>query len=87
MAAALDMEKKQAGDDMTPVDTASDIGTTQAIYIDPEKERAAFRKFDLFVFPVSVIFMVLSSLDRNNVSTSEFPNSVAVDPCTSVRGC
>jgi small-conductance mechanosensitive channel len=42
-------------------------GTTELIYIDPAKEAAAFRKFDLYVLPVSVIFLVLSSLDRNNV--------------------
>ena len=62
-----EMEKKQAMDGVGSVDAASEVGTTQVIYIDPEKEKAAFRKFDMFVFPVSVIFMVLSSLDRNNV--------------------
>jgi hypothetical protein len=30
--------------------------------------KSAFKKFDMFVFPVSIIFLVLSSLDRNNVS-------------------
>ncbi len=38
------------------------------IYIDPEKEAAALRKFDRYVVPVSVIYLVLSTLDRNNVS-------------------
>lgn len=38
------------------------------IYIEPEKEAAVLRKFDKFVLPVSVVFLVLSSLDQNNVS-------------------
>ncbi|KUJ14430.1 high-affinity nicotinic acid transporter-like protein [Mollisia scopiformis] len=48
--------------------TAEDIGTV--IEIDPEKERAALRKFDKYVLPVSVIFLVLSSLDRNNLGNA-----------------
>jgi hypothetical protein len=64
-----EMEKKQASDSLSPGYAASEVGTSQTIYIDPEKEKAAFRKFDMFVFPVSIIFMVLSSLDRNNVSS------------------
>jgi hypothetical protein len=71
MSSTLDMDDKKPPRDSTkPVDGESEVGTSnQIIYIDPEKEKAAFRKFDMFVFPVSVIFMVLSSLDRNNVST------------------
>lgn len=42
--------------------------TLAAIYIDPASEAACRRKFDLYVVPVSVIFLVLSTLDRNNVS-------------------
>ncbi|KAL5326667.1 hypothetical protein ACEPPN_004356 [Leptodophora sp. 'Broadleaf-Isolate-01'] len=54
------------------VDTTRDEseGTSQLIYIDPEKEAAAFRKFDKYVLPVSVIFQVLSSLDRNNLGNA-----------------
>lgn len=37
------------------------------IYIDPEKEKAALRKFDKWLVPLAFIFLVLSSLDRNNV--------------------
>ena len=52
-----------------PVDSCSEIGqVSSVIYIDPEKEAAARRKFDKYVVPVSVIFLVLSTLDRNNVS-------------------
>lgn len=50
---------------------ATQEGTSTLIYIDPEKEAAAFRKFDKYVLPVSVIFQVLSSLDRNNVSARQ----------------
>jgi MFS family permease len=43
------------------------------IYIDPAKEAACRKKFDIYVAPVSVIFLVLSSLDRNNVSGAFVP--------------
>lgn len=38
------------------------------IYIDPGREAAVRRKFDIYVVPVSVIYLVMSTLDRNNVS-------------------
>lgn len=43
-------------------------GRVDNIYIDPEKEKAALKKFDKWLVPVAFIFLVLSSLDRNNVS-------------------
>lgn len=43
-------------------------GTSELIYVDPSKEAACRAKFDKYVVPVSVIFLVLSTLDRNNVS-------------------
>ena len=48
-------------------DYASEV-PVPVIYIDPEKEKAALRKFDKFLLPVSIVFLVLSGLDRNNVS-------------------
>lgn len=45
-------------------------GTSELIYVDPKKEAACRAKFDKYVVPVSVIFLVLSTLDRNNVSES-----------------
>lgn len=45
-----------------------EIGTTTTIYIDPAREAAVRRKFDIYVVPVSVIYLVMSTLDRNNVS-------------------
>jgi hypothetical protein len=44
------------------------VGTTTTIYIDPAREAAVRRKFDIYVVPVSVIYLVMSTLDRNNVS-------------------
>ena len=44
------------------------VGTTTTIYIDPEREAAVRRKFDIYVVPISVIYLVMSTLDRNNVS-------------------
>ena len=62
-------EKKSIVIDPNPaVDYASETGEGSVIYIDPEKEAAVRRKFDKYVVPVSVIFLVLSTLDRNNVS-------------------
>jgi hypothetical protein len=49
------------------------VDSTQVIYIDPEKEKAAFKKFDRYVVPASFIFMLLCALDRNNVSETYFP--------------
>lgn len=43
-------------------------GTVISIDIDPAREAAVRRKFDIYVVPVSVIYLVLSTLDRNNVS-------------------
>ena len=38
------------------------------IYIDPAKEKAALRKFDKYLLPVALVFLVMSSLDRSNVN-------------------
>jgi len=55
----------------TVVDTPGSVdygnGETDLIYIDPAREAACRKKFDTYVVPVSVIFLVLSTLDRNNV--------------------
>lgn len=51
-------------------DDASDhaVGTTTTIIIDPAREAAVRRKFDIYVVPVTVIYLVMATLDRNNVS-------------------
>jgi hypothetical protein len=54
---------------ITTDDSVDHTAPGSIIYIDPEKEAAVLRKFDLFVLPVSVVFLVLSTLDRNNVSS------------------
>ena len=74
MSASPKMEKKFSVDVAYPVkDEAVEIGaSSQVIYIDPEKEKAAFKKFDKYVVPVSFIFMLLCALDRNNVSETYF---------------
>jgi len=74
MFASPEMEKQ------LPTDTTYSVkgeiveagATSQVIYIDPEKEKAAFRKFDKYVVPASFIFMVLCALDRNNVRMISF---------------
>lgn len=63
-----------------PLDEDTAVGVTESIDIDPKKLAAAFRKFDLFVLPVSVVFLVLSSLDRNNVRDTIFVPAAIADP-------
>lgn len=63
MGPAVDIDAKN---DMVD-DRVSDAGGT-VIHIDPKKEAAARRKFDKFLLPVSLVFIILSALDRNNVS-------------------
>jgi hypothetical protein len=56
--------------------SSSVLSFSSDIYIEPEKEAAAQRKFDKYLVPVSLIFIILSSLDRNNVSGAPFPESI-----------
>lgn len=72
---ATAMESEPTVEKMTKppvVDTKNpddyEVASSTVIYIEPEKEAAALRKFDKFVLPVSVVFLVLATLDRNNVS-------------------
>jgi hypothetical protein len=68
---ALDEKKDLAVlTEASPVDSDNETATVVDIYIDPEKEKAALKKFDKWLVPVAFLFMVLSSLDRNNVSNS-----------------
>jgi hypothetical protein len=78
MSTSPDMEKKFPVNVAYPVkDEALESGaSSQVIYIDPEKEKAAFRKFDRYVVPVSFIFMLLCALDRNNVSETYLSTTV-----------
>ncbi|KAF2501284.1 high-affinity nicotinic acid transporter-like protein [Lophium mytilinum] len=56
-------------DSESPVDYGSgEVGPI--IHIDPVKEAACRKKFDKYVVPVSVIFLVLSTLDRNNLGNA-----------------
>jgi hypothetical protein len=55
----------------TNEDQASAEGSFTEIYIDPAREAAVRRKFDIYVVPVSVIYLVMATLDRNNVSTHQ----------------
>jgi hypothetical protein len=68
MESELAMDKKTAVyEDKTAEDSASEVANSM-IYIEPEIEAAALKKFDKFLVPVSLIFIILSALDRNNVS-------------------
>lgn len=70
------MEKKPTVvDTNSSVEYSSEAVEGSVIFIDPEKEAAVRRKFDKYVVPVSVIFLVLSTLDRNNVGEAFVPRS------------
>lgn len=73
MSVSTDMEKSSVEMTYPVKDGAVELGVSkEPIYIDPEKEKAAFKKFDRYVVPVSFIFMLLCALDRNNVSKTPF---------------
>lgn len=55
------------GNSKIPSDNVSETGSS-VIYIEPEREAAAIEKFDTYLVPVSLLFIILSALDRNNVS-------------------
>jgi hypothetical protein len=76
MSDTIDKEIKVPDAPVTAIqDASSEEGMT--IHIDPEKEAAALRKFDRWLVPVAFAFLVLSSLDRNNVRSDAFP----LPPC------
>lgn len=50
--------------------SGSEVFSSTAVYIEPEKEAAARRKFDKYLVPVSLVFIVLSSVDRNNLGNA-----------------
>ena len=81
MSASPEMEKKLPSDTTYPVKDevveGVEVGTiSQIIYIEPEKEKAAFRKFDRYVVPASFVFIVLCALDRNNVRKINFSATI-----------
>lgn len=61
------MEEIKHPESMVDRKDSEDFGSSNSIYIEPEKEKAALRKFDLFLLPVAFMFLLLSSLDRSNV--------------------
>ncbi|KAH8901719.1 high-affinity nicotinic acid transporter-like protein [Thozetella sp. PMI_491] len=65
----MDGTKSEITDAEVGVDVRSDQ-TNSIIYIDPEKEASARRKFDIYLVPVSLIFIILSALDRNNLGNA-----------------
>jgi hypothetical protein len=67
--------------DTTPLLAHTDISiesspeplSSSVTSIESDKEVAALKKFDTYLVPVALIFIILSSLDRNNVSGT-FPH-------------
>lgn len=60
--------KKPEGDETSSV--------SSGVQIDPKLEKAALKQFDKWLLPAAFVFLMLSSLDRSNVSkTFDSPNT------------
>ncbi|KAG4422004.1 hypothetical protein IFR04_004863 [Cadophora malorum] len=72
MSETAEMEKEFTTDDAYPVkdEAVTSETSSQAIYIDPEKEKAALKKFDEYTVPASFVFMLLCALDRSNLGNA-----------------
>jgi hypothetical protein len=66
------------------VDTVPEL-SKPTVYVDPEKEAAAQKRFDKYLVPVALILIVLAALDRNNVRKALIVESTA-NSC-SARKC
>lgn len=67
----MDTEKSLRVKNTSPGDVSqADDGD---FYIDPELERAALRKFDVYVLPQMMLLVLVAYLDRSNIGTSSFP--------------
>lgn len=51
-------------------DSVTIASTQEIIDIDPEKEKAALRKFDKYILPQAFIFILLNYLDRSNLGNA-----------------
>ncbi|KAE9978129.1 hypothetical protein BLS_006385 [Venturia inaequalis] len=69
----LPMADEKAAASLSCLDVANGAlvdGTSEAIYIDPEEERAVLRKFDKFLLPQAFVFILLNYLDRSNLGNA-----------------
>ncbi|ORX93791.1 hypothetical protein BCR34DRAFT_629300 [Clohesyomyces aquaticus] len=70
------------------VGSSVDYGSGEAgpiIYIDPAREVACRKKLDIYFVPFSVIFLVLSILDGNNLGNSRFGNINTLSSVCTIR--
>lgn len=56
-------------DDKSSTSVAA-AATSTAIYIDPAKEKAALRKFDIYLLPSAFILILLNYIDRSNLGNA-----------------
>ena len=59
-ATALDAEKLGA----------DESSVTQALHVDPEKEKKLLRKLDLYLAPIMTIVFLTAYLDRSNIGNA-----------------
>ena len=45
-------------------------GESSSIYIDPAKEKAARRKFDIYLLPAAFVLILLNYIDRSNLGNA-----------------
>ncbi|KEY64541.1 hypothetical protein S7711_03607 [Stachybotrys chartarum IBT 7711] len=57
-------EKRSITDSQGPVNTSS------SIYIDPAKEKAVLRKFDIYLLPAAFCLILLNYIDRSNLGNA-----------------
>lgn len=67
---ALADAKEIVMSDVTSTSDKSEGCTQEAIYIDPEKEKAVLRKFDKYILPQAFLFILLNYLDRSNLGNA-----------------
>lgn len=73
----MEPTKDTAAYDISRPDDSSDGNVT--IFVDPELEKSALRKFDKWLLPAAFVFLLLSSLDRSNVGVPLEYKSCTID--------
>lgn len=71
-ASTLDDEKGSTNDSQAPsiINDALASDASSSIYIDPAKERAARRKFDIYLLPAAFTLILLNYIDRSNLGNA-----------------
>ncbi|KAF2799763.1 MFS general substrate transporter [Melanomma pulvis-pyrius CBS 109.77] len=66
----MEATKTKSKIDEKSIEVSAHDASSSPIFVDPEKEKAALRKFDQYFLPMAFLFLVLSALDRSNVGNA-----------------